>query len=287
MQKCSSLYYYLLISFTLGALFCQCKNAISYKSPVGYDFNKPEKNILNQSLHEISGIAFSKGNDTSVFAIEDENGKLYSYTFANEQLRKSKFGKKGDYEDVTTFNDSMVAVLNSDGSILLFPIANTGYDNIDSVQSFESILPAGEYEGLAAADSNLYALCKDCPDDKPGKEVSVQVLQMNAGKQLSVVKTFPVDISMIQSGAENGKIKFHPSALGKNPVTHEWFILSSVNKMLLVLDEQWKLISFVVLDPSLFKQPEGLTFNSKGDLYISNEGGAGAANILAFRYQHP
>jgi uncharacterized protein YjiK len=92
---------------------------------------------------------------------------------------------------------------------------------------------------------------------------------------------------MIQSGAENGKIKFHPSALGKNPVTHEWFILSSVNKMLLVLDKQWKLTNFVRLNPSLFKQPEGLAFNSKGDLYISNEGGAEAPNILMFRYQQP
>ena len=285
MQKRSLLFYYLLICFTVGALFSKCKNPVSYQSPAGYDFNKPEKIILNQDLQEISGITFSSGNDTVIFAIEDEDGKLYSCTIANAQISKSKFAKKGDYEDVTIFKDSMVAVLKSDGSILLFSLNSAGNEKIDSVQDYKSILPAGEYEGLAAADSNLYALCKDCPGDKPGKEASVRMLQMNADKQLSIVKTFPVNISMIQSGEANRKIKFHPSALGKNPLTHQWFILSSVNKMLLILDDQWKVTSFVMLDPALFKQPEGLAFNSKGDLYISNEGGAGAANILLFRYQ--
>ena len=54
--------------------------------------------------------------------------------------------------------------------------------------------------------------------------------------------------------------------------------------MLLQLDEKWKLKAFFQLQPSVFNQPEGLAFNSKGDLYISNEGGEGAANILIFRY---
>lgn len=285
MQKRRHFFYYLIICFAGGALFGQCKTAVIYKSPAGYNLNKPETIVLNEALHEISGITFSKGNDTTVFAIEDEDGKLYSYTLANEKLIKSKFGKKGDYEDVTIFKDSIIAVLRSDGSILLFPIADAGKEKIDSVQNFKNILPVGEYEGLAASGSNLYALCKNCPDDKTSKVVSVQVLQMKADNQLSIYKTFPVDISMIQSGEANGKIKFHPAAFGKNPLTHEWFILSSVNKMLVILNEQWKATSFILLDPALFKQPEGLAFNSKGDLYISNEGGTGAPNILLFRYQ--
>jgi hypothetical protein len=285
MQKRRSFFYYLLTCFTGGVLFGQCKTATIYKSPAGYDFNKPGKIILNEALHEISGITFSKGNDTTLFAIEDEDGKLYAYTLANEKLSKLKFGKKGDYEDVTIFKDSIIAVLRSDGSILLFPLTEAGKEKTDSVQDFKRILPVGEYEGLAASDSSLYALCKDCPDNKASKVVSVLVLQMNAENHLQIIKTFPVDISMIQSTEAKGKIKFHPAALGKSPLTHEWFILSSVNKMLLILNEQWKVTSFVMLDPVLFKQPEGLAFNSKGDLYISNEGGTGTPGILLFRYQ--
>jgi hypothetical protein len=42
------------------------------------------------------------------------------------------------------------------------------------------------------------------------------------------------------------------------------------------------------INPKLYKQPEGLTFTSKGDLIISNESAdIGAANILFFKYKSP
>jgi len=57
--------------------------------------------------------------------------------------------------------------------------------------------------------------------------------------------------------------------------------------LLLVLDEQWKIKESFPLNPSLFKQPEGMAFNARGDLYISNEGGEGTANVLVFKYHRP
>jgi len=68
-------------------------------------------------------------------------------------------------------------------------------------------------------------------------------------------------------------------------VTKEWYILSAVNKALLVLDDQWKLKKTYPLDPTLFKQAEGLTFDRNGNMYISNEGAGGNANVLLFMYR--
>jgi len=48
---------------------------------------------------------------------------------------------------------------------------------------------------------------------------------------------------------------------------------------------QWKLKKTYQLDPILFKQPEGLAFDSKGNMYISNEGHGGNANVLLFNYK--
>lgn len=271
--------------FLLGCfILLGCNNAAQYKSPAGYDINKPEKFLMPQSLKEISGIAFLKGNSDTIFAIEDEDGKLYFFSPETEKTSYSKFGKKGDYEDVAVLNNSTFAVLKSDGSILLFPAAETGKEKIDSVQGYENVLPKGEYEGLFAADDKLYALCKNCSGDKEEKEVSVYMLDPFAGGGLSVAGSFKIDLSMIQPEEGKGKMKFHPSCIAKNPVTNEWYIVSSVNKMLLVLDAQWKIKGYFPLDPSLFKQPEGLAFSAKGDMYISNEGGDGYANILLFRY---
>ena len=267
-------------------LICiSCKNKKPYKSPAGYDINKPEKFVMKNSLKEISGIAFIPGKEDVLYAIEDEAGKLFSITPGSDQLSHSKFGKKGDYEDVTILNNTTVAVLKSNGSLYLFSTDEIGKERIDSVKEYEEILPEGEYEGLVADSTKLIALCKHCPGDKEKKEVSVYILQQAPGDSLIVTNTFKVDITLIQPKDENGKEKFHPSGIAKNPVTHEWYIISSVNKMLLILDEQWKAKEYFPLDPSLFKQPEGITFNSKGDLYISNEGGTGDANILLFRYQ--
>lgn len=264
-------------------IFISCKNKQPYKSPTGYDFNKPEKFVMKNSLKEISGIAFIHGKEDVLYAIEDEAAKLFSITPGSDKLSHSKFGKKGDYEDVTILNNTTVAVLKSNGSLYLFSINEIGKEKIDSVKEYEKILPEGEYEGLVADSTKLIVLCKNCPGDKEKKEVSVYILKPASGDSLIITNTFKVDINLIQPTGESGKEKFHPSGIAKNPVTHEWYIISSVNKLLLILDEQWNAKEYYPLDPSLFKQPEGITFNSKGDLYISNEGGNGDANILLFR----
>jgi len=274
------------VLFFLPLFFLSCNNSKSqtYKSPPGYDINKPEKFGVNASLNEISGIAFLNGNAESALAIEDEKGKLYQFSTGKENTVISKFAKKGDYEDVTILNNNTVVVLRSEGSLLEFPVSAIGKETIDSVKVHDSILPPGEYEGLFAADGKLFALCKNCPGDKEKIEVSVFTLEQANGAPLRVTNTFKINISMVQPAGE-AKTKFHPSAIAKHPLTHEWFIVSSVNKLLLVLDEQWKVKDYFPLDPSLFKQPEGMAFSSNGDLYISNEGAGGSGNILLFRYK--
>lgn len=274
-----------IICFFTFSFFSNCNKAVSYKSPAGYDFSKPEKFELASALNEISGIAFKNENSDSVLAIEDEDGKLYTYSLSSKNFRRSKFGKKGDYEDITIVNNNKVAVLRSEGSIFMFPVEETSNEKIGTVEVYDSILPAGEYEGLFAEKDTLFALCKHCPSDKPSKAITVYVLVYNAGIPLSVHRSFQIDISKIQTQSTDGKIKFHPSALAKNPLTKDWYIVSSVNKLLLVLDEKWNVKEVFPIDPALFKQPEGIAFNNQGDLYISNEGGEGVANVLLFRYQ--
>jgi hypothetical protein len=269
-------------------LFTGCNDKKKeYKSPAGYDLSKSEKFMMNNDLKEISGIGFLNGSADSTIAIADEKGKLFYFSLGIEKFNASKFSKKGDFEDVAILNNSTIAVLKSEGSILLFGSEDVGKENIDSVREFTNILPAGEYEGLAASNGKLFALCKNCEGDKQKKEVSVHTVEQINGGPLSVTNSFKIDLSIIQAGDAGEKAKFHPSGIAKHPITGDWFIISSVNKLLLVLDEAWKVKESFPLDPVLFKQPEGIAFNSKGDLYISNEGIGGVANILSFKYQKP
>ena len=272
----------LCIFLVISCSFLSCKHRTTYTSPEGYDLNKNEKFSLDNSLHEISGISFLNGNK-DLFAIEDEDGKLYTYTLATGKISNIKFGKKGDYEDLAVLNNKYFVVLRSDGSLFTFPVSETAKEISDSVQEYKHILPEGEYEGLAAYDGKLLALCKSCPVDKGTKALSAYVIQPDASGALSVSSSFSIDISMIKKKGE--KDKFNPSCIAKNPVTNQWYIISSVNKLLLVLDEKFIVKESFPLDPSLFNQPEGLAFDTNGDMYISNEGGTGTADILLFRYQ--
>jgi hypothetical protein len=81
------------------------------------------------------------------------------------------------------------------------------------------------------------------------------------------------------------KIKFKPSAAGINPITGDLFIISAINKLLVIADRRGDAKEVYKIDPAVFKQPEGLTFSPAGALVISNESAdEGVANILVFPY---
>ena len=263
--------------------------------PPGYHLGEPKKFVLSESLREISGITFLKGDADTMYAIEDETGKLYSFHLGGSRFPYHKFGKHGDYEDVTVLNDKEFVVLRSDGSLFVFPVeavrnaraSKDGGEGLSkSVRVYDHILPQGEYEGLYGDEgAKLIALCKNCADDDQKKEVSGYVLQYGADGALAITQHFKVEVPEDKLTSIHRTVKFHPSCLARHPLTKEWYIVSSVNKALLVLDDRWQLKNIYSLDPVLFKQPEGLAFDKQGNMYISNEGGQGNANVLVFAYQ--
>ena len=83
------------------------------------------------------------------------------------------------------------------------------------------------------------------------------------------------------------KVKFKPSAAAIHPLTGQLFILSSVNKVLVIADKNGVPEKVYNINSGLYKQPEGLAFTPEGHLLISNESGdTGAADILIFKYSH-
>jgi len=315
------------IALLCMGLFSSCKGCHEQKAatvvtakgpvvpgPAGYDLGAPRKYVLSESLHEISGICFLRGNADTMYAIEDEKGKLYHFKLGENRYPAFKFGTHGDYEDVTILGDAEFVVLRSDGSLFVFPVAFSGGDS-KAVTAYLHILPKGEYEGLyfdpsgvekntpsgktandgpsdegpkglqGDAGGRLIALCKNCPDDDQRDEVSGYVLQYGAGHKLGIVDHFVVRVPAGKLHSIHTKVKFHPSCLARHPLTKEWYIVSSVNKVLLVLDDQWAVKGMYDLDPVLFKQPEGLAFDRQGNMYISNEGVQGNANVLLFPYK--
>lgn len=254
--------------------FASCINAKKeYQSPPQYDLNHPTVFKMPGELEEISGIAFVPGDYSKISAIEDEDGELFTVALTQPpQVSHINFGKKGDYEDIAIGNGRTI-VLRSDGVFFVMP--NNATAN-DETLEFKGLIPDGEYEGLYCDKSKneFYVLCKNCTADREAMHISGYILSLNDDNTLRLKSALLLPVADLYSRHFiKGNKPFRPSALVKNIQTNEWYILSSVNKLLVITDEQWHLKSAYNLDPAIYTQPEGIAFDNEGNLYISNEAG--------------
>jgi hypothetical protein len=279
---------YLVILSITCVLFVMCNNQQQNKTPnpKGYDLNKPEKHELPDDLTEISGIAFNKGNADIIYAEQDEKGTLFSFKPGSTDIQRTKFGKGGDYEDVAIINNQAI-MLRSDGVLIIFPL-NAGANTEAKTKTWEGLLPQGEYEGMYANDSTqtVYVLCKHCGMEKSSKTSTVFTLKLTTDSLLKNAGQNTIDITKIAELSGQKKITFHPSGLSRSPLTGDWYILSSVNKLLVVAGPDWNVKEVYPLNPQLFGQPEGIAFDKDNNLYISNEGDKlRMGNVLKFPFK--
>jgi hypothetical protein len=278
------LYRYLML-FLIGFFFllntrCSDNGRAQFESPEGYDFSKPWLLKLPIELDEISGIVYYP-KDTSVFAINDEFGWLYKiHLLGRQDIRKWKFSDGGDYEDLVMI-DTVFYALQSNGNIESFTFGDS-----NTVKRADAQFPdkGNEFEILYydSVVHKLSLICKDCDADK---KKSLTRYFFDPFSRVYDDTTRSIDVNKIAIMMGEKGLKFKPSAAAIHPVTGELFIISAVNDLLVIADEQGNpKISFEI-DGKLFKQPEGIAFTPEGDLIISNEAAdQGVANILLFRY---
>lgn len=279
-----------LFSTLIGLLsFAACAGSAKkeFSSPPPYNLNQPEKFMLPDNLQEISGITFPPGAGDTIYAQQDEDGRLFYFMPGDQKILDVRFGKKGDYEDIAISN-GLVVILRSDGTFHTFPFAERPGEKIMNAQEQKGLLPKGEYESLASAGENmLYVLCKVCNTDKKKTQTSGYFFKLDTDGTIIPQGNFAMDNQQIERFASLHKQGFRPSALTRNTRTGEWYILSSINKLLVVTDAQWKVKAAYPLNPDLFIQPEGIAFDHDNNLYISNEAGNKqyAATLLKFKYR--
>lgn len=255
------------------------------KASLPYDLENPVKYNMPQNLFEISGIVFHNGDPKQVFAIQDEDGDLFYLGLNDKESKFTKFGGKGDYEDLTIIKNQII-VLKSNGELHSFPISESSKPEAANVVKTKDLVPKAEYEGLAADEKagKVFILTKGSKADDKNKATSIYAFDYTADNTLKPAGTFNLPYGEIEALSGAKKVKFKPSALAKNQITNEWYILSSVNKLLVVTDDNFKIKAAYPLKGGNFNQPEGIAFDKDNNLYISNEGGTLAAgNILQFK----
>lgn len=280
------LYRYLcFISLLIAIVNTSCTQSAAgdhtYKGPDGYDLNNPFLIKLPVELDEISGLAFY-AKDTSVFAIGDEFGWLYKIPLTSGRpIHKWKFSSEGDYEDLAMV-DKVFYVLQSNGNITAFT-----FDDHNQIlkQNQDFPMSGNEFE-ILYYDPHLFKLTMICKDCEMDKKKALTVFYYNLlNKRFD--DSSSINVTAIANMIGEKKIKFKPSAAAINPVTDELYIVSSVNKLLIVADRKGNPKKTYPIDAALFKQPEGITFTPEGDMIISNESAdRGVANLLFFKYNN-
>lgn len=276
---------YMMVLLSILSFSC-AQSQQKFPSPKGYNLTMPLKYRMPEDLLEISGLSFVKGDAGTFYAIQDEEGKLFFGKMGAERVSHTKFGKHGDYEDVSICGN-VVIVLKSNGKFYTFPLSEVNNAELTHVQELTNLLPGGEYESMYADEAarKLYVLCKNCDDEKTTKSSSGYVFNILPNNTLQAAGNFKIEVKEIKKLTGDSKINFRPSAMAKNPLTKEWYIVSSVNKLLVVTNAAMKVTAAYPLDGKIFLQPEGLAFDKQGNMYISNEGDEfSKGNILKFAY---
>jgi hypothetical protein len=280
--KTTPLLYVLLLAALLA---CKPSTAPMPPNPPGYKLEAAEKFTMPDNLLEISGIAFNKFDASRIYSIQDEEGRLFSQEWAVKKATSTRFGPRGDYEDLGIM-DEQVFVLKSSGHIYGFKLDTNQEDVSEQTQLWNDLLPKGEYESLYADEKEqaLYVLTKTA--GKKNKKTLGFKLKYNKGSfKFDEVEKFELDVDAIRKFGFKLKSGLKVSALGRHPDTKEWYILSSADKLLVIANSDWTIKSVHDLDASVFSQPEGIAFDKDQNLYISNEGDElSNGNILKFKY---
>lgn len=247
-----------------------------------YDIEKFTTIELPGMVNQISGLAFN-APDSAVFAIDDDHGDLFKIPLRqNPSIERWEFSRDHDYEDIVISN-AYVYVLRSNGQIVYFPFklppnnVKKATVKLEGKREFESL-----YKDPFA--ERLILLCKDCNADKKSENSAFSFSLKNSEFQPGTVLTLLRN--EIEKYSEQKIRRFKPSAANVNPVTKDIYILSSINKILVITDAGFRVKKVVPLNRQNFTQPEGLCFTPGGDLLISNEAAdKKKANIMIFNLQ--
>ncbi len=284
--------------FATGPLFAQQNYHLAYQldAPSG-TFYMPK--ILN----EISGLSETP-DGKRLLAIQDEDGILFSLDKQTGKiLDQFNFWEDGDYEGVEMVGQD-VYVVKSTGT--LYRVRHLGQPDQTTEKFNDYLDKENDVEGLAydPATTSLLLACKKKAGVGETYTHTKAVYAFNLKTdQLESKPRFLIQWSAVLDylaahpeirrydkvceffAKEKDDFDLSPSGLAIHPVTGHLYLLSSVGKLLIIVNRTGTILHIEKLEKEIHAQPEGISFAKDGTLYIANEKRDDTAVIHWFRYQ--
>lgn len=232
---------------------------------------------LPEILDEISGIAMI--DEERIAAVQDENGIIFIYNLSSSEIEEQiEFGDDGDYEGIA-LSGTTAYVLRSDGNI--FEVQNYRSQERSTIIHKNGFEGNYNFEGLFFDDNNnsLLLAVKEVgkEDDKPVYSYDPSTRELQEEPVFTINSSDPIFKDVRSKKTEKVIL---PSEINIHPSTGNIYLLDAVNPKIVILSGDGDSQNLYQLNKKQFSQAEGLTFGPGGELYISNEGKGGKANIL-------
>ncbi|HET9747285.1 MAG TPA: SdiA-regulated domain-containing protein [Chitinophagaceae bacterium] len=231
-------------------------------------------------LTEISGLSYM--NEQRFACVQDELGTVFIYNTESSSVEKEiPFAGSGDYEGLAVVGED-IWVLRADGK--LFEVSGINEEKPAVKEHDTHLTIKQDSEGLCYDKKNnrlLIAIKGAELDTDDYKGIYAFDLGSKKMNQQPVFKIDLFDKIFHQDGSgKKKKATINPSGIALHPQMDDMYITDGRNPQLLVIDATGKIKSLYQLNNNEFAQPEGISFNAAGDLFISNEGTKQPGNIL-------
>lgn len=294
-----SMLYYSLILFLLSSCGGTKKEKVASPSEVSqlvvpFDLDTPDqKLILDFKLSEVSGLSYSYTSNR-LLAVDDEQGKVFVLdNHTGKIVDEITFGKSDDYEGIAS-HDGYIYVVESNGNIKVLKEKSKA----KIIEFNDRLSKENDVEGLCydpQTKTLLIAAKGNSETEGNVKHVkSIFTMNMDNGAirkepfiQVNMKETY-LELRNEDSGTLNKLTrssrfrKYGPSGIAIDPKTNLIYLLSSNSKSLAVLDHMGNVKTIALLSKKLHAQPEGITFDKSGNLYIANEGKKGSAMLYKY-----
>lgn len=271
-------------------LFSCTSDQYQYSNIDYLSLKKPTQYIeLPEELDEISGLEYF-GKD-KLICINDEIGTVYIIDVnTTEIIQQINFKEKGDFEGIASDRE-MIYVITSDG--LLYEI--NFHKNLKP-NKYHIDIDGEEIESLSFHDGLIYTMTKRLKgtqeiivytldpqnlNEPPKAAFSIKLESIKEflakDEEESILKEFTKFIS-----GDDIYNFIRPSGITFDQKSGHMLILSHHNRFLLEVDKEGTLYNISSLTSEKFYQPEGITLDADGNLFISNEARGHRPNILKF-----
>ena len=200
--------------------------------------------------------------------------------------RRILFRDKGDFESVEMVGQSIWAA-KSNGD--LFELTDWKTKALKVEEYKTTLKKSNDIEGLAFDPwrKSLLLACKENPDSLYPRNIYVFNLETKALDESPAYTIRPEEVNrLVPYGAAEKHDYFSPSGVAVHPLTGDLYVISTALKRLVVLDYKTGKIKFAQrLDKKILPQPEGISIDPKGNLFLSSEGKLGEGLLMKFDFK--